>query len=165
MSSDPREITSAIANAEDAFDGTSTIGKQTPEDGIVSEENWTAQLTKGCQLIDGARTIHEYNGHYTAVIELCFGAIERSLQAWLLSQTGDEPEDLQDHETLYQRADNAGLFDCSGEQLGFLYRNNRTQSYYANRTPTEEQASAMFELAQAVHDHVATLPDRDYCHC
>lgn len=165
MSNDPNDITSAIAYAQDAFDGTATFGQPTYEDGIVSEDDWTAQLTKGCQLIDGARTIRDHNGHHTAVIELCFGAIERSLQAWLLSQTGDEPEDLQDHETPYQRADDAGLFDGVGEQLGLLYQNNRTQSYYANRTPTEEQANTMFELAQAIHDYVADLIDRGYCHC
>jgi hypothetical protein len=87
MSNDPTDVTDAIAHAEDAFGGTATFGQQTYEDGIVSDDDWTTQLTKGCQLIDGARTIRNHNGHYTAVIELCFGAVERSLQAPRTSKT------------------------------------------------------------------------------
>lgn len=163
--SDPTDITDGIAAAKDAFNQVSTVGQQTFEQNIASDDDWTAQLTKGCQLIDAARTIRAHNGHYTAVIELCFGAIERSIQAWLLNETGDEPADLTDHETPYERADQAGLFDGSGDELGFLYAENRTQSYYANTTPTKEQADAMFDLAEAVHDHVVKLIDHDYCHC
>ena len=47
-----------------------------------------------------------------------------------------------------------------------LNQNNRNESYYAERTPTEEQADAMFELARAVHDHVAgDIDRRGYCNC
>jgi len=165
MSNDPKDVTSAIAHAEDAFDRAPIAGQPTFEDGIDSDEDWTSQLTKGCQLVNAAYTIRENNGHYTAIIELCFGAIERSIQAWLLSETSDEPEDLKDHETPYERADDAGLFDGAGETLGFLYSENRTQSYYANRTPTEEEADAMFDLAQEVHSYVVNLIDHSYCHC
>lgn len=163
--SDPDAVTDGIADAEDAFDQVATLGRPTFEEGIDTDEAWTAQLTKGCQLIDAARTIREHNGHYTAVVELCFGAIERSVQAWLLTEAGDDPDDLNDHETPYERADEAGLFDGSGRKLGFLYSENRTRSYYANTTPTEQQSDAMFSLAQAVHDHVVDLVDHGYCSC
>lgn len=163
---DPNAITDGIADARDAFDHTG-FGQPTFEAGIDSEEDWTTQLTKACQLIDGARTIRNHNGHYTAVIELCFGAIERSLEAWLLSETGDEMNDLTDHEYVYERVDQQGLFsDATGSGLAELYAENRTQSYYANRTPTREQADAMTELAEAVHEHIVDeIDEKNYCTC
>lgn len=163
---DPTAITDGIAAAQDAFEHAG-FGQPTFEEGIDSDEDWTTQLTKACQLIDGARTIREHNGHYTAVIELCFGAIERSLEAWLLSETGDEMTDLTDHVYVYERVDQQGLFsDGTGHSLATLYSENRNESYYADRTPTREQAAAMIDLAAAVHDHIGTeIDNRNYCTC
>lgn len=163
---DPTAITDGIADAQDAFKHAG-FGQPTFEAGIDSDDHWTTQLTKACQLIDGARTIREHNGHYTAVIELCFGAIERSLEAWLLSETGDEVSDFTDHVYVYERADQQGLFsDGTGSALAALYTENRNESYYADRTPTREQADAMAALAKAIHDHIVTEIDhRNYCTC
>jgi len=163
---DPTAITDAIADAEDAFDHVG-FGEPTFETGISSDEDWTNQLTKACQVIDGARTIDAHNGHYTAIIELCFGGIERSLEAWLLEQTGNQPGDLTDHDRVYDRVDQQALFtDDTGRALADLYHSNRNESYYAERTPTREQATAMLDLAQAVHDHVVgQIDDRGYCTC
>ena len=163
---DPAAITDGIADAQDAFKHAG-FGQPTFEAGIDSEEDWTTQLTKACQLIDGARTMREHNGHYTAVIELSFGAIERSLEAWLLSETGDELSDLTDHVYVYERVDQQGLFtDGTGIALATLYSENRKESYYADRTPTQEQADAMTTLAAAVHDHIVSEIDhRSYCTC
>lgn len=165
-SNDPTAITTAIDDAEDAFDHVSTFGQPTYEDDIDTDEDWITQLTKACQLIDGTRTIRNHNGHYTAIVELSFGAIERSLEAWLLDRTGNEVEDFDNHEDAYMRVDQQGLFtDGTGRALLNLYHPNRNESYYAERVPTEEQADAMFALAQAVHDHVVNDIDRGYCHC
>lgn len=164
--SDPSSITDRIGNAQDAFEHAG-FGQPTFEAGINSEEDWTIQLTKACQLVDGARTIQAHNGHYTAVVELCFGAIERSLEAWLLSETGDEMSDLTDHVYVYERVDQQGLFsDGTGSDLADLYSENRNESYYAARRPTQEQADAMTALAAAVHDHIVSeIDDRNYCTC
>lgn len=163
---DPSAITSAIATAEDAFDHAG-FGDPTFEQGINSDADWTSHLTKACQVIDGVRTIRDHNGHYTAIIELCFGGIERSLEAWLLEQTGDEPGDFDDHVYVYERVDQQALFvNNTGQALFDLYHGNRTESYYAERTPTQEQADAMLELAQAVHDHIVDgIDDQGYCNC
>ena len=163
---DPSAITSAIANAEDAFDQVG-FGTPTFEAGIDSDEDWTTQLTKAYQVIDAARTIRSHNGHYTAIIELCFGGIERSLEAWLLKETGDDLTDFNDHDYVYERVDQQAFFvDDTGRALRDLYRSNRNESYYAERVPTQEQADAMFELTRAVHDHiVGQVDDQGYCNC
>lgn len=161
--SDPKAITDAVADAEDAFDG--RLYEQTYEEHIETGEDWKIQFTKACRVIDAAKTIRENNGHYTAVIELCFGGIERSLEAWLIASTGNDLEDLQDHTTPYERADSAGLFSGTGEILLTLYEDNRTESYYADRRPTEEQADAMLQTATAVHNHIGDQIDHDYCTC
>ena len=93
-------------------------------------------------------------GFYTATIELCFGAIERSVQAYALAEGGDDLTDFHDHTTSYDRATALGLLsDTTTRDLRQLYDTNRTDSYYGGRLPTERQADTMQQLAQSVHEY------------
>jgi hypothetical protein len=94
-------------------------------------------------------------GFYTATIELCFGATERSVEAYALAEGGDDLEDFHDHTTCYDRATALGLLsDTTTRELRQLYGTNRTDSYYGGRRPTERQAATMQQLAQSVHEYV-----------
>jgi len=151
---DPAAIIDGIADAQDAFEHAG-FGQPTFEEDIDSDEDWTTQLTKACQLIDGARTIREHNGHYTAVIELCFGAIERSVEAYVIATSSDAVEDFRDHEYSYERAHEVGLFETeTAATMRNLYSENRTESYYGGGRPTDRQAEAMADLAHEVHRFV-----------
>lgn len=88
--SDPNDLTRALDAAVDAFNEEGH-GIPTPEDSIDSDEDWTAQLTKGCKLLDLAEK-SMVDGYDTAIIELCFGAVERSLEAYALAEGGDTSE-------------------------------------------------------------------------
>ena len=77
--SDPRAITDALAAAVDAFNEEG-YGIPTLEDGIDSDADWKTQLTKACRLLAAIEHISG-QGFYTATIELCFGATERSVEA------------------------------------------------------------------------------------
>lgn len=152
--SDPTTILDALERAEDAFE---EVGHGVPsyETGIESGGNWETQLTKACRLLEVITTIEARNGHYTAVIELCFGAIERSVEAYAIATSGDTVEDFRDHEYSYERAHEVGLFDAeTATTMRNLYSENRTESYYGGSRPTDRQAEAMSDLAREVHGFV-----------
>ncbi|MFC7078326.1 DNA-binding protein [Haloarcula halophila] len=152
--SDPAAVLEALERAQDAFEMVGR-GRTEFEEGISADADWETQLTKACRLLEVVDTLQSQDGYYTAVIEVCFGAIERSIEAYALSMTNDTLQDFQDHQFSYQRAHQIGLFEKqTAEEMKDLYSENRTESYYGGGRPTKEQARAMTELATAVHQFV-----------
>lgn len=152
-SSDPRDLTDALAAAVDAFNEEG-YGVPTREPAIDPDADWKTQLTKACRLLSA---VEELRGRelYTATIELCFGATERSVEAYALAEGGDDLNDFHDHTYCYDRATALGLLsETTTDELRRLYDTNRTDSYYGGRRPTERQADAMRRLSRSVHDHV-----------
>lgn len=82
--SDPNAITDALEAAVDAFNEEGR-GLPTYEELIDTDADWKTQLTKGCALLRAVERIDGY-GNYTAFIERCFGAIERSIEAFALAE-------------------------------------------------------------------------------
>jgi len=153
MSNDPATILDALDRAQDAFQDRSAT-PPTPEEGIAAGGDWETQLTKACKLLDVVETIQAQNGHYTAIIELSFGAIERSIEAYAVAMAGDAVDDFRDHEYSYERAHQIGLFDAeTAMAMRDLYSENRTDSYYGGGRPTDQQAASMAALARAVHGY------------
>lgn len=163
--SDPNAITDALETAVDAFN---EAGHGIPayEEAIDTDDEWSAQLTKGCSLLRAVDRIDE-DGYYTATIELCFGAIERSMEAYALAEGGDELRDFHDHTYCYDRASELALLSRSTtDALEGLYTENRTDSYYGGRRPTKAQADAMRSLAREIHDHVGNqIREGSACVC
>lgn len=151
--SDPTHITDALAAAIDAFNEEG-FGVPTREEAIDPDADWKTQLTKACRLLAAVERI-DGRGYYTATIELCFGATERSVEAYALAEGGDELDDFHDHTHCYNRATALGLLSVSTtKDLGNLYDTNRTDSYYGGRRPTEQQADAMRRLSRSIHEYV-----------
>lgn len=151
--SDPQSITDALAAAIDAFNEEG-YGVPTREDAINSDADWKTQLTKACRMLAAVDTLSG-QGFYTATIELCFGATERSVEAYALAEGGDDLDDFHDHTTCYDRATALGLLsEATTRDLQQLYDTNRTDSYYGSRRPTERQAETMQQLARSVHEYV-----------
>ena len=151
--SDPQAITDALAAAIDAFNEEG-YGVPTREDAIDSDADWKTQLTKACRLLAAIDTLSD-QGFYTATIELCFGATERSVEAYDLAEGGDDLEDFHDHTTCYGRATALSLLsETTTRELRQLYGTNRTDSYYGGRRPTDRQADTMQQLARSVHEYV-----------
>ncbi|MGZ0747017.1 DNA-binding protein [Haloparvum sp. AD34] len=150
--SDPAPLVDGLEEAQDAFDVAYHRGSPSFEEGIGNEKDWITQITKGCRLLDAADELKDT--HYTAAIELSFGVIERSLQAFALAEGGDEMEDFDDHTYCYERASTHGLLSrdlC--DELSSFYSLNRVESYYGGERPTDHQAEAMFDLADEIHRH------------
>lgn len=151
--SDPRAITDALNAATDAFNEEG-FGVPAREDGIDPDDDWKTQLTKACRLLAAVDQIAD-QGFYTATIELCFGATERSIEAFALAEGTSELNDFHDHTTCYDRASDLGLLSRdTTRDLRHLYDTNRTDSYYGGRRPTQRQAETMQQLAKSVHKHV-----------
>ena len=163
--SDPQAITDALDAAVDAFNEEG-YGVPTREDAIDSDADWKTQLTKACRLLAAVENISG-QGFYTATIELCFGATERSVEAYALAEGGDELNDFHDHTSCYDRATDLGLLSgTTTRELRQLYDTNRTDSYYGGRRPTERQAETMQQLAQNVHEHVSNqIREGGVCVC
>jgi len=165
--SDPAAVREALDTAVDAFNEAGH-GIPTREPDIDTDTDWKTQLTKGCRLLATVAEI-KGDGSYTATVELCFGSIERSLEAFAIAAGGDELRDFQtdSHDRCYDRAAQLGLFtrELSCE-LDDLYGNNRTDSYYGGRHPTKRQAEAMHRLAREIHRHVADRTrEGGVCNC
>ncbi|WP_121820780.1 DNA-binding protein [Halostella salina] len=163
--SDPQAITDALIAAVDAFNEEG-YGVPTREDAIDPDADWKTQLTKACRLLSAVDTIAD-QGFCTATIELCFGATERSIEAYALAEGGDELVDFHDHTTCYDRATDLGLLSTTTtRKLRQLYDTNRTDSYYGGRRPTERQADTMQQLAQSVHGYVTNqIREGGVCVC
>lgn len=163
---DPKAVLEVLERAQDAFEMIGR-GRIEFETGISADDDWKTQLTKACRLIEVAETLQSQDGYYTAVIEVCFGAIERSVEAYALAMTRDTLQDFQDHEFSYDRAHQIGLFEKeTAEAMKDLYSENRTESYYGGGRPTKEQASAMAELAIAIHQFtVSQIREGGVCLC
>ncbi|WP_017343662.1 hypothetical protein [Halorubrum sp. T3] len=151
--SDPRDIRTALDAAIDAFNEEG-FGVPNREDEIATDDDWKTQLTKACRLLDAVARI-DGQGHYTAVIELCFGATERSIEAYALAVGGDELDDFHDHTHCYDRAADLGLLSRTAtRELRGLYDDNRTDSYYGGKRPSEKQADSLYALSHSVHQYV-----------
>lgn len=164
--SDPDAVLGALERAEDAFE-VAGRGRPNWEEGIDTESEWRGQLTKACKLLSAIETLDEEDESFTSIIELGFGTIERSIEAYALFISEDELEDFRDHTFAYERAQALGLFEEETvDRLTVLYSANRTESYYGGRRPTEEQAAAMCELATSIHEYVNNqLQNSGVCIC
>ncbi|QIO25384.1 DNA-binding protein (plasmid) [Haloarcula sp. JP-L23] len=146
-------MSEAIEAAEDSFEYAG-YGQPDFEQGINQDDDWTIQLTKGCRNLEAARTLRSQDGFNGAVIELCFGAIERTFEGYLLWATDDSLEDYMDHEAVYERIVAVGLFESeTAESLQELYGANRTAHYYGGRVPTTKKEESMYELAEKIHEY------------
>lgn len=166
MSTDPATVVDALERAEAAFEERGPR-RPTLEEGIAGGGDWETQLTKACKLLEVTESIESQNGHYTASIELSFGAIERSIEAYAIAMGGNDIEDFRDHEYSYERAHQLGLFErTTAIAMQDLYSENRTESYYGGGRPTDQQAGAMVALARAVHDFaVDQIRESGVCRC
>jgi hypothetical protein len=114
------------------------------EEGLDVGDSPLLQLRKACRLIDAAQFLQAKDGYYTVVIEASFAAIERTIQFYLLDTGLLHEDEHMNHENVYQKGKDAGLY--SGEfadKLTNLWRNNRSDTYYREGIATEQRAGKM----------------------
>ena len=137
------------------------------EAGLDVDEPTLLQLRKACRLIDAANFLREQDGYYTVVVETSFAAIERTIQFYLLDTGLLHEDEYIDHESVYRRGKDAGLYgeEFAGK-LTNLWRNNRSDTYYREGIATEPRADKMLDLAEEIHSHVLQLAGESHeCVC
>jgi len=137
------------------------------EEALDVDDATLLQLRKACRLIDAAQFLREADGYYTVIVEASFAAIERTIQFYLLDNGLLHEDEYIDHENVYSRGVNAGLYDKEfAGKLTNLWRNNRSDTYYREGIATEARAQKMLELAEEIHRHVLQLAgERHECVC
>lgn len=146
-------VDDALQAAERAFRDTRG---QRIEAGLHVNDASTIQFRKACRLLTAAQTLKKQNGYYTVVIEVSFVAAERSIQAFLLDRGYAEAQDLRHgHTDVYKRAAEVNLFSAGfADRLIEQWAQNRAAIYYRNVPASAEQATAMLEVATAVHRYI-----------
>jgi len=137
------------------------------EEALDVDDSTLLQLRKACRLIDAAQFLQEEGGYYTVIVEASFAAIERTIQFYLLDNGLLHEDEYIDHENVYSRGVQAGLYDEEfAGKLTSLWRNNRSDTYYREGVATEARAEKMLELAEGIHRHVLQLAgERHECVC
>ncbi|MDZ7849420.1 MAG: hypothetical protein U5K70_00920 [Halodesulfurarchaeum sp.] len=156
-------IEAALDDAIEAFRGT----PESPEEGLTVDDPALVQLRKACRLLEAAEFLAADDGYYTLVIEASFGVIERTLQFYLFERDMLHEGEFVSHERVYERAEQAGLYDAEvRDKLLGLWRNNRSRTYYREGIGSEQSATRMLTLAGQIHDFVVQLAgQRHECLC
>ena len=167
MSNDPNALEDAYERVIDALEYQSGATYEAKIDPTGTDEQ--IQLQKACRLL--AACNHQYQqGFYGSVVEMSFGAMERSVESYMIAVLGSELSDFQNHTDVYERAKTHGPISREmAQNLKALYANNRTDYYYDNSVSTEELARAMLDLATELHSYIVThnMTDqfKQYCTC
>ena len=149
---------SRIEEALDAVMEEFRRGSDDPEAGLDIDDPAVLQLRKSCRLLEAVDSLQSANGYYTVIIEASFAAIERTIQFYLLEKDLLAEDDYVDHETVYERGEDAGLYGPDfGDKLITLWENNRSRTYYREGVGTATSAGLMTDLARQLHDHVLQL--------
>jgi hypothetical protein len=154
--SDPTALLDALTTAEDAF--AHAAGDPLFEPGLDASPDaadGAVQIGKACRLLELAHRIEELGPYYGAILEASFIAIEHTIQGYLLALTGVEDHELRDHDRPYELArGQVPLKEATIDRLERLYDARRTDHYYGTTVTTEQQATALRDVATAVHEHV-----------
>lgn len=152
-------ITTALDNAEAAFDSVD------PADSDAAPSNAVVALREACRLLDCCRLLDGPNRSHASVIEMSFAAIDRSLDCYALAT--DAAPRRRSRRNPYQRAAEMGLLDESAAtRLTELFRLNRAVARSRGNTAASRHADAIFELAVVIHDHVTAQTELTHeCSC
>jgi hypothetical protein len=167
MPDDPTALEDAYDAVSDALDFQHGATYEPDVDPSGSDEQ--IQLQKGCRALTAASLLLARE-LYGSAVELCFGAMERTLESYMIAELGRDLSDFQDHTAVYECAATHGPVSRSmARRLEALYANNRTDYYYDNAVSTDEIASAMLALAKELHafvvDHNTSTGFERYCSC
>lgn len=160
------EMEKCLREARSEFD--SAPEEEEIESGLNTEDETDLQLRKACRLLEASRELLEEKSYYIIVIDACFTAIERSIQARLHEvNILDDGEALFDHDSIYDEGAMAGIYsEDFGDSLKQLWSENRSKNYYRSGTPSLSRARKMYRLARSIHFHITGMSGRGHkCIC
>lgn len=155
---------SALSAAQTVF---TQRGSVEPGLDVDGDDDALIQLRKACRILDGIRELREIDRHHTLVVEGSFAALERTIQFYVINQNVAEVEEMQSHEDTFEYGAEAGVFtEPTCDDLIELWNTNRNGSYYQQQRATDQQATAMLNYTECMHDHIPQLARRSHdCIC
>lgn len=150
-----------LNRTSDLFEQATDLQEAEPGFEYEDLERGTKQLRKACRSLDLVSRLLDESGHsdvgpkkyYTAAIEACFNATERSAQA-ALYYAKLIPRDAYpgDHIEVIKKSAQTGLWDRDdADAAATLYKDNRSEIYYRDGYATRDRALAMVEVAAEFH--------------
>jgi hypothetical protein len=102
---DPHSLEDAYDQVVDALDFQSgaTYEPAVEPSGTAAQ----IQLQKACRHLEACDLLHD-EAFYGGVVELSFGAMERTLEGYMLAVLGNDLSDFQNHTDVYDRAETHG---------------------------------------------------------
>lgn len=160
--SDEDPCSDELSGVVEAFNRRGTV-----EPGLDVEGEALLQLCKAYRILDGIRSLQEIDAHHTLVVEGSFTALERTVQFYVVDRDLAATNEMQSHDDAFEYAAQAGVFSHSTkDELIELWQNHRNGTYYQQDRATAEQAAAILEYAECMHDHVPRLAGRAHdCIC
>lgn len=156
MGEEPPAIRDALDRATAAFDAPPETLSFPPTIEPTETKTAVVSLRTACRLLTACRSLREPGGYHASVIELSFAAIEHSLAAAAHSRGETLRKADSGRATAFARAGDLGLIsETTAEQLKQLHRDNRRRTRTRDTAAAAQHATAMFDLAVAVHTHVA----------
>jgi len=155
MGEESAAIRDALDRAIAAFDAPPKSLSFAPTIEPTDTNSAVVRLRTACRLLTACRSLREPSGYHASVIELSFAAIEHSLAAVAHSRGETLPKADIGRATTLARAGDLGLIsETTATQLRQLHHDNRTHTRTRGTAAAAQHATAMFELAVAVHTHV-----------
>ncbi|TQQ79023.1 hypothetical protein [Halonotius roseus] len=155
MGEEPTSIRDAVDRAVDAFDTPPESESSEPTVEATDTKTAVVRLRTACRLLTACRSLREPGGYHASGIELSFAAIEHSLDAQAHSRGETIRKPGSGRIAAFGRAGDLGLLsETTAKQLKQLHRDNRTLARTRDTGAAAQHATAMFDLAEAVHSHV-----------
>ncbi|TQQ79304.1 hypothetical protein EGH24_11780 [Halonotius terrestris] len=167
MSEDPKPLRNALERASDAFDAPPESLSFEPALDPSDTETAVVQLRTACRLLSACRSLREPGGYHASVVQLSFAAIEHSLESYARSRGETIGNSRAGRAKAFGRAAELGLVsETTAQRLKRLHRENREVARTRGTAAAAQHATAMFDLAVTVHNHVAeTAALSQECSC
>lgn len=167
MAEEPPGVADALADAAAAFEqppGGFEFGQRLDPSGTDAD---VVQLQTACRLLAACRTLREPGGYAASVCRLSFAAIDRSVESYAFARDESVGDLRVGRAVGYQRAAERGLLgEDTADRIEALHEAYRAVVTSCNAVPSPTQAATLFELATAIHDHIAEAAERSHeCQC
>jgi hypothetical protein len=112
--------------------------------------------------------LRDGTNNHVSVVELSFNAIERSFQLYLVEMTAADSSDYRSHGAVFDDIEARNVFsdESVAGRIDAFRSEHRSRFYYDVDRPGRDFATAMHDLAEAVHRYVVEFADaQSQCRC
>lgn len=152
------KVIKTLMDAQKAFQKAMRQERTSLEEGDRYEfeiypKEWRISWEKSRRAFELADDIKD-RGYYTTSIELCFYAMERAFEAWVMKRKGTRGFRARHGEVFDIAFENGLISRKLVDELQALWTNYRADQYYRPYVPSKNTADKMIMVAKAVIDFI-----------